>query len=108
MPAPAFFRRLPADLQAALDAEIRRRGYGDCVGLVAWLAERGVEISKTSLHKRAVQLRAADDSTATPELSPETARLIVECASLALKTLSAFSLAYEAIRYEQQRTAKSG
>lgn len=107
MPAPAFFRKLPADLQAALDKEIRRRGYGDCVGLVAWLAELGIEISKTSIHKRAQQLRAADESTATPELSPETARLIVECAALVLKTLSAFERAYSAIR-DEQRTAKSG
>ncbi len=98
MPVPAFFRKLPADQRAALDNEIRRRGYGDLYGIVAWLAQRGVEISKSSLHKRAKQLRAADESTATPELSPEAARLIVECAALALKTVVAFSNALDAIK----------
>lgn len=107
MPRVPVIRKLPANTRADLDAEIRRRGYGDLQGLVKWLADRGTEISKSSIHKYAQKLRAADESTATPELSQEAARLIVECAALALKTFRAFERALGDIRDEQFPTPYS-
>lgn len=101
MPPPIFWRKLSPEDRAALDAEIRRRAYSDCEGISDWLAELGMRVSKSVAHKYMLRLRKEDDSFSTNALSPETARAIVECVALAIKTASAFQRAMAAIRDER-------
>ena len=90
MGIPAFYRKLSADVRREFDAEIRKRAYADCHGLASWLAAKGIVVTKTPVHKYAQQLRAQDDALAIGSLPPQTILAIVECTTLALKTLSAF------------------
>lgn len=100
MPPPIFWRKLSPEDRAALDAEIRRRAYGDCEGISDWLAELGMRVSKSVVGKYVLRLRKEDDSFSTNALSPKTARAIVECVALALKTFAAFKRVLSAIREE--------
>lgn len=100
MAPPVFWRKLGTEDRAALDAEIRRRAYADTCGLSSWLAERGVSITKSAVHKYVRKLKKDDDSisVSADTLSPETARAIVEAAALVAKTFEAVSRALVAIR----------
>lgn len=100
MPPPIFWRKLSPEDRAALDAEIRRRAYADTHGIAAWLADRGISITKSTLHKYVVKLKREDDalSISTDDIPPETARLIVEAVVLTAKALKAFGRVLDATR----------
>lgn len=100
MAPPIFWRKLSQTLRAELDSEIRKRGYGDCNGLVQWLANKGISINSTSIHKYERRLREKDDLLSATDLPPETARAIVEAVALALKTIGAFSRVLDTLRDE--------
>ncbi len=89
MPAPSFHLKLSTEIRREFDAEIRRRGYGDCSGLVEWLKMKGVSIGKNRINMYENQLRKQDESFSFDGLSPATARAVVEAVSLALKTFDA-------------------
>lgn len=79
-----FDRRMnPAD-RAALNAEIRRRGYGDLRGLCAWLAEHGVTIGKSMLSHYVIQLRRMDEMQVPAHFSPEAQNALTDFAQLVL------------------------
>lgn len=106
MPQPAFHLKLSADTRYEFDEEIRNRGYGDCVGLVGWLKERGVDTNKTSIHKYEQRLRKSDDVVlvSAHRIPPEASRAIFEFGVHCMKAFSAFQRAMAAIRDE--RTTK--
>lgn len=87
MPPPVFWRKLSPNERAELNAEIRRRGYADTHGISAWLADRGISVTKSPVHKYAMKLKKEDDalSVSTDDIPPETARLIVKSFVLAMK-----------------------
>ena len=100
MPITAFPRKLPADVRCELDDEIRRRGYGDCSGLVKWLAKKGVAIGKNRINLYENQLRKSDEAISAGGLPPATARAIVEAAALTLKAIAAIGRALDVLREE--------
>lgn len=100
MPITAFPRKLPADVRCELDDEIRRRGYGDCCGLVEWLANRGVITSKSTVNRYENQLFEQDEVLSADGISPTAARAIVEAAALTLKAIAAIGRALDVLREE--------
>ena len=90
MGTPAFYRKLSADVRCEFDAEIRKRAYADFQGLASWLTAKGVAVGRSAVNRYANRLRAQDDALAIGNLPPQTILAIVECTTLALKTLSAF------------------
>lgn len=100
----SFFLKIPADIRAEFDTEIRRRGYGDCHGMVGWLAGKGMVGNKSSIAKYSKRLKAKDEALAETDLPPETARAIFDLAAMALKTFSAFNRALDALSNERQAT----
>lgn len=100
MPRPVFWRRMTKEERAELDAEVQRRAYADTHGIAAWLADRGISVTKTPVHQYARKLKRDDDalSISTDDIPPETARLIVEAVVLTAKALKAFGRVLDATR----------
>lgn len=65
----AAYRKTTPAARAELDAEIRRRNYGDLQGLRAWLAERGIVVGKSAMGAYVIKLKRADLSAAPLEPS---------------------------------------
>lgn len=68
MPTPSVLDNLTPEQRALLDQEINRRNFADYDGLVAWLSEQGLEISRSTvarhgnkLKKRLQQVKDATD-----------------------------------------------
>jgi hypothetical protein len=57
MPAKAIIDHWTLEQIAAMDAEIERRNFKDYSGITAWLAERGLEINRTSVADRGLMLK---------------------------------------------------
>lgn len=72
MPGLAAYRKTTPAARAELDAEIRRRNYGDLKGLCAWLAERGVIIGKSAMGYYVLKLKRADEEQPPRRFTPET------------------------------------
>ena len=53
-------RKLTSEDLAQLHARIRESWYADLEGHLAWLSEKGYEITRSSLHRYVVLLRDAD------------------------------------------------
>lgn len=68
----AAYRKTTPAARAELDAEIRRRNYGDLKGLCAWLAERGVIIGKSAMGYYVLKLKRADEEQPPRRFTPET------------------------------------
>ncbi len=100
MPITAFPRKLPADVRCELDDEIRRRGYGDCCGLVEWLANRGVITSKSTVNRYENRLFERDGVISEDSVPPAAARAIVEAASLTFKAVVAIGRALDVLNEE--------
>jgi hypothetical protein len=77
MPKPSIIDSLPEDKRKVLEQELIRRNFSDYDGLVAWAAEFGLEINRSSMHRYGSKvkrkLQAVKDST-------EAARMIAEAA----------------------------
>ena len=86
----AFYRTLSAPARAELDTEIRRRGYGDALGLCAWLAERNVTIGKSVVSQYARALKRRDEELGPAPFSPEARVALFYFAQRALQARAAF------------------
>ena len=60
MPKISALASLPRPLYDSLVVRLRSSGYGALVQTQLWLAEKGHQISKSSIHRYAVRLRAVD------------------------------------------------
>lgn len=102
MAPPAFWKKMSQSERAEFDAEIRRRAYGDCMGMVDWLKDKGINVckSKSSIANYSKALFIKDQSLSATDLPPETARAIVEAVALALKTIAAIGRVLDTLRDE--------
>lgn len=77
MPARSKVIQLPEEIRAELDARLVRTGFSGYADLEAWLAEKGYQIGKSSLHRYGEQLEAKlaaiKDSTAAAAAIAEAA-----------------------------------
>lgn len=69
----AKIKALPADVREGLDAELVKRGFSGYADLEKWLAERGVTVSKSSIHRYGSNL---EKRLAAIKASTEAAKLI--------------------------------
>ena len=60
MPKPLTIATLPSSVRQDLDQKLRSGGYGDALGLSAWLGGLGHPVGKSSVHRYAVRLRHMD------------------------------------------------
>ncbi|MBV5274021.1 MAG: DUF3486 family protein [Lamprocystis purpurea] len=79
MPPVSWYDRLPADFRLDFCKEAAARGWGDMVGLSAWLTERGYSIGKSAVGETVKQLRDEyDDTMREMRAMAELARQITE------------------------------
>lgn len=102
MPNPVFWKRMSQSERDEFDAEIRRRAYGDCKGLVDWLKDKGINVckSKSSIAKYSKALFIKDQSLSATDLPPETARAVLEFAVLVKKAFAAIGRVLDTLRDE--------
>lgn len=91
MARPCFWRKMTDHERNELDKEIRKRGYAELYGLVAWLAQRGLVVSKSALGQYANRLKKLDDSLNGTKFSPEVAAIALEFAGLTVKAITTFN-----------------
>lgn len=77
MPAPSAIDNLDPDQRQALERELIRRNFKDYAGLVAWAAEYGLEISRSSAHRYGQKIQRKLNAV---KASTDAARLIAEAA----------------------------
>lgn len=75
MPQRSSILQLPEDIQAELNKRLVKNGFADYQGLADWLAEKGFQISKSSIHRHGQQFeeRLAAIKTATEQAKAITA-----------------------------------
>jgi Protein of unknown function (DUF3486) len=66
--------RLPKEIRAELDAKIVANGFGNYLGLAAWLKDQGFEIRKSAIHNHGQKL---EQRLKAIKLATEEARAIV-------------------------------
>ncbi len=59
------FDKLPGELKNELDSRIRCAGYGECIETAEWLSTKGVETSKSAVHRYIKRLKGRDDVVAS-------------------------------------------
>lgn len=77
MPAPSKIELLPDETRAELNRQIIKRAFADYAGLEKWLAEKGFEIKKSSIHRYGQKLERKLEAI---RASTEAARSIAEAA----------------------------
>lgn len=102
MPRTRFDRRMNSADRAALNAEIRRRGYGDLKGLCTWLEERGVTISKSMVSLYVIRLRRMDEMQVPASISPETQAALVDFAQLVLNAKAGWERLLETLQLRHE------
>jgi len=55
------FDKLPSDLKNELDNKIRNTGYSECIETAEWLGSKGIDTSKSSVHRYIKRLKGKDD-----------------------------------------------
>lgn len=55
--------KLPVAVRCELDERLRQAAYGDYLGVSAWLAAQGYEVSKSAMHRYGTALRQVDASS---------------------------------------------
>jgi len=73
MPQVSRFFKLPADVQAEIEARLAANGFSDYTALVEELQRRGYRISRSALHRRGRELKR--DLAAAPAARHALARL---------------------------------
>lgn len=75
MPQRSSIMQLPEDIQAELNKRLVKNGFAGYQGLADWLAEKGFQISKSSIHRHGQQFeeRLAAIKVATAQAKAITA-----------------------------------
>jgi hypothetical protein len=75
MPQRSSILQLPEDIQAELNKRLVKNGFADYQGLADWLAEKGFQISKSSIHRHGQQF---EERLSAIKIATEQARAITE------------------------------
>jgi hypothetical protein len=73
MPKRSSILQLPEDTQAELNKRLVKNGFADYQGLADWLAEKGFQISKSSIHRHGQQF---EERLAAIKVATEQAKAI--------------------------------
>lgn len=75
MPKRSKVSALPEKVKAELDKKLVRKSFGDYTALAKWLAEKGFEISRSSLHRYG---QGFEERLAAIKIATEQARAVAE------------------------------